>query len=162
MRTSLYSAMLSAGLTIAGCMFPQITQPLRLYDIQSGNTIVVWARQSSRDHGLLSSSGKDGVSFKGEYVLHDYYGAYHPYPAGPRDERDGIVTDSGSMDFGELYGFGKNSDVQPVGTGILVGSDSTVIQIVFYRISPDRESGDGVGKDNWGRYYRVFLSTEGY
>ena len=50
---------------------------------------------------------------------------------------------------------------QPVGTGIMVGSDSTVIPIVFYGVSSDRQTGDGVAKDNKGRYYRIYLSTGG-
>ena len=58
------------------------------------------------------------------------------------------------------YCLGKNSNAHPVGTGVIVDKDGTVIEIVFYRFSSDYQTGDGVAKDNKGKYYRIFLSTE--
>ncbi len=60
----------------------------------------------------------------------------------------------------EEYGFGKNSDAKPVGTGIIIGSEGTVIDIIFYDVQGNLKSGDGIGRDNNGNYYRVYLSEE--
>ena len=69
-------------------------------------------------------------------------------------------SDKKMTDLAEAYGYGKNSQAKPAGTGILVGGTGTVIEIVFYRISGDLQTGDGVGRDNKGQYYRIFMSTE--
>ena len=136
---------------------------MRLYDLQSGNTIEVLLHQTSRDHGALSSSTiGQKQQFEGEYMLLDRYSSgEYPRPLQRSETNSYSRALSVPDDFAELYGFGKNSTAQPVGTGILVGKDSTVIQIVFYRISTDNQTGDGVAKDNKGRYYRVYFSTDG-
>jgi hypothetical protein len=135
---------------------------MRLYDLRSGNTIQVLLHQSSRDHGSLNSPANQAEQYDGEYVLLDRYstGGY-PRPVLPGEARVFGGNVSIPDDLPELYGFGKNSNAQPVGTGILVGKDSTVIQIVLYRISSDNQTGDGVAKDNKGRYFRVYFSTDG-
>ena len=149
-------------LSVVGCYLPQMMQPLRLYDLESGRTIEVVAHQTSRDHGTLSSSANQTEQYHGEFVfLGRSSGIARPLPL-PRDQAKGMLNESEKVDLAELYGFGKNSFAQPEGTGILVGEDSTVIQIVFYSISHDLQAGDGVGKDNKGRYYRVYLSTEAF
>jgi len=68
-------------------------------------------------------------------------------------------------DFADAYGFSKDAQARPVGTGIIVGDKGTVIELVFYHRSTDVRSSDlqtadGVGRDNHGHYYRVFLSTQ--
>jgi hypothetical protein len=133
---------------------------MRLYDLRSGNIIEVLLSPTSRDHGVFGSSTKETGAFEGEYVLLD---RYSPDNRGPVTQGAFKAFGAGAAipeDLAELYGFGKTSAAQPVGTGILVGRDSTVIQVVFYRVSNDKKTGDGVAKDNKGRYYRVYFSTE--
>ncbi len=161
MKFNLFLYPLMVSFLLIGCVLPQVIQPMRLYDLRSGNTIEVFLQPTSRDHGLLKSRSRQQEHFEGEYVLLDRYAGMssppRPRPLGePQSFRDSIPND-----FAELYGFSKNSSAQPVGTGILVGKDSTVIQIVFYHVSADNQTGDGVAKDNKGRYYRVYFSTEG-
>jgi hypothetical protein len=62
----------------------------------------------------------------------------------------------------ELFGFSKNSNVSPKGSAtILVGSEKS-IQIVFYQIDYRNQFGSGIGYDNSGNLYRVYLTTESY
>lgn len=65
-----------------------------------------------------------------------------------------------NTNFAELYGFGKETNVRPVGSAILVGTKGTVIEVVFYKVASDMSYGDGVARDNKGFFYRVFLSEE--
>ena len=146
--------------TLIGCALPQVFQPMRLYDLRSGNTIVVFLSPTSREHGVFTTSSNQTGNFEGEYVLLDRYSEYNREPMTPMGSKSLSTGTSIPDDFAELYGFGKASAAQPVGTGILVGTDSTVIQKVFYRVSGDKQTGDGVAKDNKGRYYRVYFSTE--
>ncbi|MBI4546699.1 MAG: hypothetical protein HY707_01860 [Ignavibacteriae bacterium] len=147
---------------IAGCIMPEVVQPLRLYDLKDGTTIEVVLHPTSRDHGTISSQGDQNEQFQGEYVFSlDRV----PILGGqlPRYAQEGKTLspdESLPDDFPGAYGFSKYSQARPVGTGIIVGENGTVIEIVFYRISPDLQTGDGVARDNKGRYYRIFLSTE--
>jgi hypothetical protein len=146
---------------VVGCTLPEVIQPMRLYDLRSGNTLEVLLHPTSRDHGTIHSSANQSTSFAGEYVLLDRYSTLvpNPWPL-PKTEKYGS-EESIPDNFAELYGFGKNSVAQPVGTGVMVGNDSTVVQIVFYRVSRDNLTGDGVAKDNKGRFYRVYFSVDG-
>ncbi len=148
------------ALIFTSCTLPQTIQPLRLYDLKDGNTIEVILRSTSRDHGTITSFRDQKEQFEGEYVIYDR-------TMNGRDRVPGIGRANANAEpailpssLAELYGFAKNSDARPAGTGVIVGKDGTVIEIVFYRISSDFQTGDGVAKDNKGRYYRIFLSTE--
>ncbi len=149
------------GSILSGCTLPQIIQPLRLYDLKDGNIIEVILHPTSRDHGTIVSYIGQKEQFEGEYFIYDrttnWNGRLPSYSKGELNAQIETLP----RDLAELYGFGKNSDARPVGTGIIVGRDGTVIEIVFYRVSADFRTGDGVAKDNKGRYYRIFMSTEG-
>jgi hypothetical protein len=149
-------------LFISGCALttPLAIQPLRLYDLNSGSTIEVILHQTSRDHGTISSPPDQKGEFEGEYVLYNQTPGPIVPPAILSGGQGTVRNQTESSDLAERYGFGKNSDARPVGTGVIVGHDGTVIEIVFYRVSGDLKTGDGVAKDNKGRYYRIFLSTE--
>ena len=62
----------------------------------------------------------------------------------------------------EEYGFGTNSDAKPVGTAILIGDKGTVIEVIFYKVDPEKKNGDGIARDNEGNIYRVYLSEKVY
>jgi hypothetical protein len=148
------------ALIFTSCTLPQTIQPLRLYDLKDGNTIEVILHSTSRDHGTITSYRDQKEQFEGEYVIYD-----RTFSGGDRVPGFGKTNAAAEStiphsNFAELYGFAKNSDARPAGTGVIVGKDGTVIEIVFYRISSDFRTGDGVAKDNKGRYYRIFLSTE--
>lgn len=146
---------------IVGCTMPQVFQPLHLYDLKDGNTIEVFFHPTSREHGIISSGNKTNEQFQGEYnFISDRISNWPQRPEGYLSGQTRALSQESMDDFAEAYGFGKNSQAKPVGTGIIVGKNGIVIEIVFYRISADLQNGDGVGRDNKGRYYRIFLSTE--
>ncbi|MBI5216623.1 MAG: hypothetical protein HY960_12800 [Ignavibacteriae bacterium] len=158
-QISIITIFIWVAFTLGGCTFPHIVQPLRLYDLESGNTLEVIFHATNREHGTISSSNTEGSQFRGEYVLYDRgitYPGHESYSKGTTS----MLNDSTSKNFADLYGFSKEYRARPVGTGIIVGDDGTVIEIIFYNIAHNLESGDGVGKDNKGRYYRIYLSTE--
>lgn len=145
---------------IAGCTIPQAIQPLHLYDLKDGTTIEVLFHPTSRDHGTISSKDSAMEPFHGEYLFSsDRIPSWLP---GSTKGESNALSQKSMDDLAEAYGFGKNSQARPVGTGIIVNNNGTVIEIVFYRISYDLQTGDGVGRDNKGRYYRIFLSTESF
>jgi len=144
-----------------GCTLPQIVQPLRLYDLKDGTTIEVIFHPTSRDHGTISSRNGQNGQFQGEYVFSsDRVLSWGGQSVESSRGKTLAQGESQPENFPDAYGYGKNSQARPVGTGIIVGKDGTVIEIVFYRLSSDLQTGDGVGRDNKGRYYRIFLSTE--
>jgi hypothetical protein len=142
---------------LAGCALPPVLQPLRLYDLEDGSTIEVFLRPTGLRYGTIVSRRGGAEEYHGEYsFVSDRLGAANPRP-GPYG--NALKQQTPPQDFADAYGFGKDSRAEPVGTGILVGGGK-VIEIVFFRLSRDLDSGDGVGRDNNGRYYRIFLSTE--
>jgi hypothetical protein len=156
---TIYMCFLLTG--IIGCTMPQIVQPLHLYDLTDGTTIEVFFHSTSRDHGFISSKDSSSTQFQGEYNFSsDRISGWLPPLRAEAMDKSKTLNQTTPEDFAEAYGFGKNSQARPVGTGIIVGKDGTVIEIVFYRISADLQTGDGIGRDNKGRYYRIFFSTE--
>ena len=146
---------------LASCILPPTTQPLHLYDLQDGTTLVVLLHPTAREHGVIYSKDTVNEQFHGEYHLSANLAPGWPYPIGGNPGKVVEGSNSGSKDdLPEDYGFGKNSEARPSGTGILVGKNGTVIEIVFYKVSSDLQTGDGVGRDNKGRHYRIYLSTE--
>ena len=162
MKTVSASILTFALLTLCGCEYSQFSRPLRLYDIGNGNLIQVFFQRHSSSSGKLVSGQSHGETFQGECILYGSTPDYSRPPLGlsqpgARLNAQPLQDDAG---FAELYGFGKESQARPVGTAILVGSKGTTVEIVLYRISADQQFGDGIGKDNNGRRYRVFLTTE--
>ncbi len=149
-----------ATVFLGGCSFPHIVQPLRLYDLKDGTTFEVIFHPTSREHGTITSSGNIEHQFTGEYNLNDRGVSWSELGESYSKATTTTLQDSTRINFADLYGFSKEYRAKPVGTGIMVGNDSTVIEIIFYNISHNYESGDGVGRDNKGRYYRIYLSTE--
>ena len=57
----------------------------------------------------------------------------------------------------DVYGFGRAATAKPVATATLVGNQGTVIEVVFYSLNLGDGSGSGVGRDNAGNWYRVYV-----
>ena len=158
------TALVSMTLLI-GCSLPEIIKPLNLYDTNNGNTIELIFNPNSREHGTITSSTTADQRFHGECVFSTEQGYPRPNAS---DISRGLSSTGGSAtpkDFAEAYGFTKESTAKPVGTGIIVGDKGLVIELVFYHCSLSSRNGemqtaDGVGRDNNGHYYRVFLSTQ--
>lgn len=146
---------------IAGCALPQVFKPLNLYDINNGNTIELYFNPTSAEHGTITSASTSGENFHGECM----FSAEHGYPRPDWSNRgEAQALNTTPKDFAEAYGLPKDSQVKPVGTGIAVGDKGTVVELVFFHYSTDyrdrdMQTADGVGRDNSGHYYRIFLST---
>jgi hypothetical protein len=149
---------------LAGCAFPQVIQPLNLYDIDDGTTVELFFYPTSRDHGTISSSRNAEQEFHGECSFSGEQGYPRPNHILENGEKFNAENSQPPRDFAEVYGFSKDIPAKPVGSGIIVGNKGKVIELVFYHLSwaahsNDVETADGVGRDNKGRYYRIFLST---
>ncbi len=58
----------------------------------------------------------------------------------------------------EVYGFGNDSRAEPAGTAMLIGSRGTSLEVVLYHIETQYSvTGDGLGRDNHGNWYRVLI-----
>ncbi len=134
---------------------PTTVKSLRLYERDSGLTIHLVLTKPKYNQGTIytpqASVDQESEIFDGEYHIHG-----KKYQPDPRYQT--FMNEAKSV--AEEYGFGKNSDAKPVGTGIIIGDKGTVIEIIFYDIQGELKSGDGIGRDNNGKYYRVYLSEE--
>ena len=155
MRISVILFLLLAICVLSSC-FPKYVSSLRLYDKNNGNTIYLVLSESGpkSNDGLIysSESNSEREIFEGEYYI--YGRGRSTY------QQDKFLSDIPGL--AEEYGFGKNSNAKPVGTAILVGTEGTVIDIVFYRVDPNKQTGDGIARDNKGNVYRVYLSLKRY
>jgi hypothetical protein len=161
MKTTTLISVLIVCVILASCQIYHTIRPLRLYSMGDGSLIEVFLQQKSRDGGRLVSAEVQGERFHGEYVIYDRVAYRDGQYSRGNALLQSVAKDSTELrTFAELYGFGEHSDARPVGTGILVGDQGTMIEIVLYRVSANLEAGDGVAKDNRGGRYRVFLSVE--
>lgn len=142
-----------------------INTPIRLYNLQSGKIIYAYLNDAYDNRGTIISTLSDGENLTGEYAIADKMVGYEQSYSNKFSKnssepvyRDGIkkgINDRKS--WAGVYGFGYDSNATPVATAILVGNKGTVIEIVFYTLNIDKGSGDGVGKDNQGNWFRVYV-----
>jgi|ERR1041385_305182 hypothetical protein len=161
----LQSLILILLIGLAGCTLPQVIKPMNLYDINDGTTIELYLNPTSWEHGTISSSSNANQKFHGECNFFAERGYPRPGIGLNSYEKSKEANIPPPKDFGEAYGFTKDTQAKPVGTGIVVSDKGTVIELVFYHYSTDIRNGelqtaDGIGRDNNGRYYRIFLSTQ--
>ena len=150
-----YLVIIFIHLTMMFSCLPTTIKSLRLYERNSGNIINLVLSKPIYNQGTIYTSQYEADQgseiFDGEYHIHG-----KKYKPDPRYKH--FMNEAKSI--AEEYGFGKNSDAKPVGTGIIIGSEGTVIEIIFYDIQGALKSGDGLGRDNNGNFYRVYLSEE--
>ena len=142
-----------------------IDTPIRLYNLQSGKIIYAYLKDAYDNRGIIISTLSNGENLTGEYAIADkmysYEQAYrnkfskNSFEPVYRDEIEKRINEAKS--WAGVYGFGQDSNATPVATAILVGNKGTVIEIVFYTLNIDKGSGDGIGKDNQGNWYRVYV-----
>jgi len=153
LKKTVVFAVLSTGIFIS-CI-PTTVKSLRLYERDSGDIIQVILTKGDYNQGTIYTSqyeaDQGGEIFSGEYHISGRYFV-------PDKKTTEFMNEAKSIS--EIYGFGQNSGAKPMGTGIMVGSEGTVIEIVFYDVQGDLKSADGIGKDNKGKYSRVYLSEE--
>ena len=149
------------------CVPVEVPRPkpyISLYELREGKTIKVIINQISRNQGRITSIKSDDETFQGEYYLHETQRPIYPVVGIPRNSMTESIQDSSSkayeISLPERFGFGKDNQAQPVGSGVLLGSKGTVIEIIFYHLSSNLYSGDGIARDNKGRFYRIFLGED--
>ena len=142
-----------------------INTPIRLYNLQSGKIIYAYLADAHDNRGTILSTLSNGENLTGEYAIvekmYGYEQSYrqtfskNSYEPVRRDDIEKGINETKS--WAGVYGFGQDSNATPVATAILVGNKGTVIEIVFYYLNIDKGSGDGVGKDNQGNWFRVYV-----
>jgi hypothetical protein len=140
--------------------------PMRIYDLERGLTIAGEVHDFDEARGTITALLPTGESLTGEYSM--FHRAV-PFPGRPlkdlgsgtngheTDEFGSVMPGEGEASWPEAYGFGRDSKARPVGTAVLVGNRGTVLQVVLYNADYHDEFADGVGRDNKGRWYRVFI-----
>jgi hypothetical protein len=149
---------------VAGCAGPKASTG-RLYNLKSGAVITVHFQDFYEGRGALSATMPDGEQVTGEYRIaereHTSTELLRPaIIAADRSEAETLESSRTNPDqpprsWPEVYGFGPNSEVEPVGTAVAVGDRGTVLEIVLYSVNLRDGDGDGVGRDNKGHWYRV-------
>ena len=133
----------------------QSINKMRIYDKESGKKITLILTKQDNHRGTINTPQSNGDQIDAVFV-----GEYHTNSKNKKVNKEDKIFIKKANSMAEEYGFGKNSNAKPVGTGIIVGSKGTVIDIVFYNVQYNLESGEGIGRDNNGKYYRVYLSEE--
>ncbi len=155
---------LLSAVLVAGCATP-MSSSARLYNLENGRVVILHLHSFSNGRGKLSAILPDGEEANGEYHISakDLAPVVLSRPAVGEDhsgveleEKSSAVRDQKAMrSWPEVYGYGPNSNVGPIGTGIVVGNRGTVLEIVLYSANLRDGDGDGVGRDNKGNWYRV-------
>ena len=151
-------------LSLAGCI-PANRLPLRFYNLQSGQVIPAQLTNTHDNRGSINATLAGGESLIGEYAVVEYFGRRYRFEGfatkGQKSEVEKpLATKLAETDaklWPDVYGFGRAATAKPVATATLVGNQGTVIEVVFYSLNLDNGSGSGVGKDNAGNWYRVYV-----
>lgn len=163
---------LLAGILFLGGCAAQRGPLLRLYNLKEGRVLRVNVTDRLGNHGILSATLPDGERLSGEYFISPPKkeprlkmprpGDLVPFASGTADSAaagTSVEKETAESPFfwTDLYGFGPASDARPVGSAILTGNRGSVFEIVFYHYSASPFFADGVGRDNHGRFYRVYF-----
>lgn len=138
--------------------------PARLYNLADGSLVNVQLSNYREGHGNAVAELPSGEKLKGEYTLGNL-----PYlPTGQRTS-DIHITSPGANaaipgknepSWQEVYGYGRDAQAVPVGTGTLVSEKGTILHMVFFTADPWKEIGDGVARSNAGHWYRFHVGTD--
>jgi len=151
-------------LSLAGCI-PANRLPLRFYNLQSGQVIPAELTNTHDNRGSITATLPDGKSLTGEYSVVEYTGRRYRFEkfmsGGKKSEVEkplaSELPETDAKLWPDVYGFGRAATAKPVATATLVGNQGTVIEVVFYSLNLDNGSGSGVGRDNAGNWYRVYV-----
>ncbi len=147
---------------------------LIIYNISKAERHEIQMDDISDFSGRLWGKLNDNSSVEGNFFIYGNTSSYYNPPYGTIKELvNSGKTNKAVLDtvneklakdleksFPELYGFGKTTNVTPQGSATLVATNGLVIEIVFYKLLIPEQIGDGIGKDNKGNFYRVYLVTE--
>ena len=161
--------------TITGCATTtELTA--RLYNLNDGTIIKAYLNTFSKGHGRMAADLSGGEKLTGEFTIIEIDRRASevrlPMEMGLVPSAGESTVESGEEGAGkqskslreveqnswfQVYGFGPASDAKPVGTATLIGDKGTVLEIVLYSINLRSGFGNGVGRDNKGNWYRVYI-----
>lgn len=140
----------------SGCSAIQTAEtPARLYNLDSGDVVSIQLHKFQSDGGRATGVMSTGETLEGEFSL---MGENPNLTKGKDLQRSGLMK-SAETTWSEAYGFSTSAKATPLGTGTLVGSQGTVLQLVLYTADKWEARGDGVAKDNHGNWYRLHIGS---
>lgn len=151
-----------------------------LYNLNDPQKIEVRIPNIYEYSGRIEDKLPDGTAIDGNFIFNQYLQAPNNYTppnyrvlsaeellskeVGPEINSARSVKkvdrEQVKQNFPELFGYSTNVQVTPIGNATLMIGKSRMIEIVFYSINKIDDSGAGIGKDNDGNIYRVYLVTE--
>jgi hypothetical protein len=162
-----------SALILISCQSTQYLSYLNIYNINEAKSIDVVLHDISFNSGMLKGKLKDGTVLKGNYFFNFNEPAVRPpgmiyntveeflrLAKPDTTKTDEEIKEQLVSTFPDLYGYGAFVNAKPVGSAILVSDTGLSIELVFYNIIIKNRTGDGVGIDNEGNYYRVYLNTK--
>lgn len=171
---------ISSILFLSGCYTrvertKYIYSELKLYNLNSGERIILEIDDVYEQSGKLFGKLKNGDELNGDFYLSGPNPIRKPYyieykamemndfvnkKVGDDKKEYNYSENFIKTSFPELYGYTKNTNISPIGTAVVVSENNFLIEIVFYKIDFQRRIGDGIAKDNKGNIYRVYLNSE--
>ena len=169
-------------LFLAGCtrLSNDYQNYIILYNLNDPQKIEVRIPNIYEYSGRIKDKLPDGTTIDGNFIFNQYLQAQNNYTppnyrvlsaeellskeVGPGNSSARSVKkvdrEQVKQNFPELFGYSTNVQVTPIGNATLMIGKSRMIEIVFYSINKIDDSGAGIGKDNDGNIYRVYLVTE--
>jgi len=125
-----------------------------MYNLSTGEVITAISRTNRAGQSLITAGPtKSGETFNGEATSIDNRIRTSTYGGG-RVSTPGVLTDT----YIRTSSYSTSTPGYQNGTAILIGSQGTVIDIL-YRVSLSGV-GEGEGKDNKGNGYRIQFSQQ--
>lgn len=154
----------------------ELYSTLKLYNLNEGVKIIAEIDDIYNNNGEILGELENGEKFEGEFYIRGNPIHYHS----PIHNEVKLMSFSKFLNkkvgndtserkyseqyikntFPELYGFSRNSRAEPIGSGVILSENGLLIEIVFYRVDFNKRIGDGIGRDNKGNIYRIYISSE--
>lgn len=137
--------------------------PARLYNLADGSLVNIQLANYRDGHGNAIAQLPNGEKLQGEYTL----GNIPSLPISRRQPEMYIGTSGTNAaipgkdepSWQEVYGYGRETQAAPVGTGTLVSEKGTILHMVFFSADLWKEIGDGVARSNTGQWYRFHVGA---
>jgi hypothetical protein len=168
---------LIVGLASCVSLKKQTVNVLTIYNLDEASSIEIELNNPIVNYAKINTKLNDGTIVKGDILLTDtptpvvhmnYPPAYHSKlnsATNKIQQLDSTFIEKNyrSMkSFPELFGFSKNSNISPKGSATLLVGVGKSIQIIFYQVDYKKQFASGIGYDNEGNLYRIYLTTEIY
>jgi len=155
----------------------ELYSELKLYDLSKATKMTFEIDDIRNGNGQIFGELESGEKIEGEFSLIGPVRSRPSYPnhiehnsltikkfinkkVGEDGQKKEYSEDFIKKSFPELYGFSKNSQISPMGNGVILSENKLVIELIFYKIDFQRRIGDGIAKDNKGNIYRVYIASE--